>query len=454
MASGRWLLIFALVAASLAGCFSPSSPGAEDRQVDAPASFSDPLVIGTGGDAEVSLAVGTNGTVLACSHGGFTRHAMWASTDGGATFLQQDTGDPDVSGDCDVSAGPNAWHYVYSAIRQDALPGGAIASSVIELRLATSRDEGTTWTITAPVPATTMHDRAWLAQDGDSVVIAYVAARPVGLNCADVPDAGIHGCAAQDAVMAVRSADGGRTWSAPVVAYTGVPEPSGVLNGDLVIWDEGRAVGMPLLVLASADAATGSIVFAGSGDGGATWSSRQVATTTLRTFPSASLGDNGELAVAFATGTRERAAVALVTSSDEGVTWGAPRTVTTNATFDRSLTTSGNLIPAVGVSLDGHGTATLAWLEADDRNGTDTWTLHAARITAGPERAVAFSGPVRDSGHGVWSAAYEFLQVRTDPSGDTLVAYPWNAAGCKDSPSAFADRGRNEQCAELVRIPA
>lgn len=449
------MVVVVLLSAGLAGCLSTPSPGpvVDDPDRGTQANFRDPVLVGKGGDTEASLAVGANGTVLVCSHGGFTRHALWASTDGGTRFVEQDTGDPDVSGDCDVSVGDDAWYQVYSAVKQDALPGGETLSSLIELRLATSRDQGESWTITSPLQGTTMvHDRAWLAADGATVMIAYVAARPLGINCADLPDADIHGCAAEDAIMVVRSADGGGTWSTPEIAFAGIPEPSGILNGDLVTWDDGRAAGMPLLVLPSADASTGSIVFTRSQDGGATWTSRQVATTTLRSFPSVSIAEDGRLAVAYATGSRERATVSLATSDDEGTTWSGPVTVKENATFDRSLTTTGNLIPAVAVALDRHGNATLAWVEADDRTGNETWTLHAGQVTS--EHAVVFSGPVRSPGHGTWSGGYEFLQVSATPSGDALIAYPWNASGCKDSPPDYADLGRNEQCVEVVRVRA
>jgi hypothetical protein len=64
--------------------------------------------------------VGDDGTMLACSHGGFTGGAppVWSSLDGGRSWSASSVPDGDLTGDCDVLvASGGAWLMAYTAVR-------------------------------------------------------------------------------------------------------------------------------------------------------------------------------------------------------------------------------------------------------------------------------------------------------------------------------------------------
>ena len=434
-----------------AGCFStaprPSGSAVPGLDADIAARFGAPVLVGKGGDTETSLAVGPDGTILACSHGGFTQAPpLWVSRDGGKTFARQTIGETSRGGDCDVAVGSGAWQMVYTAIAQCAGVPGVAGDCVLELRLATSLDEGKTWSISTPIPGTNLQDRSWMTAVGDTLDLVYLPSRPNGFSCLDQPPV----CNSADSLGFARSTDGGRTWGRPTIAYVDPSQPSVLVNGHPIVTDSGRTIGIPLEVIPSTNDAKGAIVYAHSEDGGASWSSNVVSRDVgaAITFPSAAATPNGSVVVGYASGDPKRASVDLAESSDGGRTWAKPISLSTNASFDPDASTFGDVIASVGVAIDRHDVATVAWMEATNASGAVTWALHAGRVGPAPARAVEFAGVARPTGEGSRSA-FEFLEVRESPADQALVLYSWKTPECKQAP-AGATTIRNAECVELL----
>ncbi|MHB8605446.1 MAG: sialidase family protein [Thermoplasmatota archaeon] len=443
-------LVAALV---IAGCLAgspvqaPTIPAGVDPALFA--RFGAPTLVGTGADTETSLAVGPDGTILACSHGGFTGPSpLWTSTDGGKSFTQRVTGETLRSGDCDVAATNGSWFELYTVVNQEA-PGqdtcvGLVVTGACDfgMRLATSHDHGATWTITSPIPGAHVEDREWLAVAGATLDMVYVA-RPSGFGCGGFPST----CNNADALVFASSSDGGATWSTPVVAYTG-NGPGAFVDGQPILSADGKDIAIPLSSIDSTDGVTTSESLVRSTDGGATWSASLVdrAPSHVPTFPSVARARDGSLRYAFAKGATSRATVLVAASTDDGATWGKPAIAADHAVFDPNATTLGDVIASPALALAPDGSATLAWMEAvASGNATATWTLHVARVTSA--LAVEDEGVAVPATHGIRSIAFEFLSARTAPDGRALVVYSWDAPGC---PRAGA-HGRNQQCIEMLQ---
>ena len=442
--------LYAVLALVAAGCVGPSPPADEAPLGVDPAilaRFGAPIEIGRGADVETSLTVGQDGTVLACSHGGFTgAPGAWASVDGGGTYDRMELPDETPAGDCDVAVGRAAWHVLYSSRRSEVAALGP-NTPAFALRLATSTDGGATWTIAEPFPEASLEDRPWIHALGDTLDVVYVPARPRGGGCFE------RFCNGFDTLMFSRSTNGGASWSQPR-AIVVAEEPVFVVDGDIRTWDEGARIAVPLQVIATKDNARNYVAVARSADGGATWATtvaaEQIASAsssfTIGTgpfrFPALDVGADGALALAYARGGIRDATVELIRSDDAGATWSPPLTVATNASFDPGATVTGILLPSVALAVGPDGAATVAWLEAENESGSARWTPHLAR--AGPDGVLEFSGAAAPAIEGA-PYAYEFLAAASARDGRILVVYPSPAKECAEHTTP-----RNRACVMLL----
>lgn len=406
MRKAWWLAVVAL-----AGCLSgePVADDAEERR-DAAATWTfDNILIGPGGDAETSVAVGSEGIVLACSHGGFGQPSpSWRSLDAGATWLRMDPQpNPVVSGDCDFAMlDDGTWGLVYDTI----------ASSTV----ATSRDQGLTWFLNyvAAIPFGGV-DRPWLASFGNTMYMAYanvMAAQPA-INTFAV------------------SHDGGRTWTEHHIAHTvspGQPDQPNTVLGHPVI--DATTIRIPM---ASADLIRGgatTLTFAVSRDGGQTWTEEAVAGPyeTYFHLPSATMAPDGTLFITKPHGAANALMLDVLVSTDDGQTWAEHR-VAQDVAFPS--------VAGPWVDARPDGTATVAWLQQHDE-GRAVW---AARLDANglvhPARPLI--EPVADD------AVFEFIMVDHDEAGRAFIVYPLDTGECTQTTPLAP--GRNAQCVWLLR---
>ncbi|MBI2078104.1 MAG: exo-alpha-sialidase [Euryarchaeota archaeon] len=420
-------LAWALV---LSGCLtSPSELGAPDGADLAlpPIPAWIPAKVGIGGDAESSVTVSPDGkTVLACSHGGFTKPSpLWASEDGGATWRHIDPQpNPIVSGDCDLAITANGdWFIVYDTIASATVAG--------------SSDKGRTWRFHyLAAPPVGGVDRPWIQAVGNELYLIY----------ADV-------MAAEPFVsFFTKSSDGGRTFSPPeVMGYFRGTEQSNCFIGHHIVKDGGRTVRVPINCwpeyTSSGNTFPSFINLMTSRDGGRTWITERVAgphTTSLRTT-SASYAGPGDAtlwltySVDNATGGRDLFAIR---SLDDGKTWSAAL-----------LVAGGRQVPLGWAWLDGRpdGSATMAWMDnkkPSNVTGPERyWQVYAARL--GPEGNVSWVMPVGAPATG--NALYEFLMLRHDAEGRAHIVYVLPGEGCKVTPPPFGAQDRNKQCVHFLK---
>lgn len=375
--------------------------------------------VGVGGDAETSLFVTGDGqTILACSHGGFTKPSpMWASTDGGATFKALDPQpNPIPSGDCDVAVGGDgSWYMLYDTI----------ASATV----AATRDQGRSWNIvyTAAVPFGGV-DRPWIATTGPSTVYLTYANVMVAEPAID---------------MFAKSTDGGRTWTQQrLMSTTDGPERLNTVTGHMFLSDEGRTIRVPLDRWNEYTGSPHHFEIVTSRDAGETWTHTRVAgphEAPLQ-LPAATIAGDGTLYAVYATGPTDAATVQFVFSGDDGRTWSAPIAIAEDVRF-----------PGLsGIWVDGRpdGTATAAWMHVVDESGGTAWVVTLARLQPSEEDPLEFSGPLFEPVPGN-QPVYEFLMVRHDAAGRAYVLYPLAGEGCKMSPPTAVAQNRNNQCVLL-----
>lgn len=413
----RRALALPLVALMAAGCLaSPESngpaapaslPGLGDLQ--AGVRFGPPLVLGAGG-GETSLAIGRDGTILACIHGGFSGPSpSWVSQDDGKTFQRLNpTPNPIRSGDCDLAVTDDgAWAIVYDTL----------ASSSV----AVTRDKGQSWTLNhlAALPIGGV-DRPWLEADGNDLLLLYqdVAAVEPDLD------------------MFARSTDGGRTWLEHRVVNYGQPpnKIQGVL-GDFFWGKDHQSLRAALLRYWMPTAVpTGDyrsppkyLELATSRDRGVTWEVRPVLGPIQGPlqFPTATEAGDGTLYYSYqlANGTADD--VYVIHSADDGRSWSKPVRVASGVWFANTVSTTW---------IDGRrdGSATLAWLQNEKPNATGKGTsvLYVARVNAQADPFIEFVGPVGEPAEGPQGA--EFIMVRHDANDKARILYPMSGtrAGC------------------------
>lgn len=411
------LLLLPILAGCLAGT-GPADPAATVQEADADAAgFTAPRLVAPGGDAETSLTIGPDGTMLACAHGGFRKPSpLWMSRDGGDTWTEMDPRpNPVPSGDCDVAVGPDGQIYMM----YDTIASATVASSF---------DKGESWNVNpiAALPAGGV-DRPWIAAgEGDTLYLLYQ-------NVA----------VAEPAVdLFARSEDGGRTWTThSVVSTTDPPERSHDIVGDMVVSEDGRTIQAPMLRWNANEGSSGQrapkwIGLATSTDRGATWTVENIAgpLDLPLQIPSLSRAGDGSLYIGLTTWNDTLADIHYLHSSDGGGTWTDPVTVATGYGFPG--------VKAAWVDGRPDGSASLAWMHVNETG----WQVSAARVDAARQDPVLWVQnltPRRDV-----DQIFEFIMVDHDADGRAHVVYPMAGEGCA-RPLVPQDN-RNQQCIRIV----
>lgn len=400
---------------------APDAPDAledlEDLEDAPPVSFGAPELVGPGGDAETSLTIGPDGTMLACTHGGFRKPSpLWMSEDGGGTWTRMNPRpNPVPSGDCDVAVGDDGQIYM-------------MYDTVASATVAASEDRGASWTVNpaAALPAGGV-DRPWIAAGpGDTLYLLYQ-------NVA----------VAEPAVdLFAKSTDGGATWTEhQVVSTTEPPEKSHDIAGDMLVSEDGETIRAPLLrwndvESDSLQTAPKHLAIATSQDGGSSWTVENVAgpRDAPIQIPKLSRAGDGTLYLSLTMTNGSTTDITFLRSTDDGQTWSDPVTVATGYQF-----------PGVAAAwVDGRpdGSATMAWMHRNDSG----WQVSAARVDGTLDDPAVWVGnltPRRDV-----SQIFEFIMVDHDPEGRAHVVYPMAGDGCARPP--LPGDNRNQQCIKVV----
>lgn len=360
-------------------------------------SFAAPVTLpNSSGHGEPSIEVAADGTVYVVAP--FTRTSVWRSLDGGNTFsrLVDSLGS---SGDSDVETDANGRLYV-----SDLFPG---------VPVSVSSNKGTSYSTVVSTASGSGLDRQWLAAHGNGK--AWSAWRQGSTE------------------MVARTTNGGLTWSAPVIAATGVTLQGNILaTSDNDLW-------IPY--------STGvNLNLAKSTDGGVTWTSTTIAIgagdTTL--FPAVAVDDAGKVYVAWAQGTGQVdrfTYVKMARSDDGGATWTAPMTLSNPYHY--------NIFPWIVANATGH--VAVGWYEGVppvnatvDPNAATLvqWRVRIAHSldanTAAPAWEVAHATPVLHTGpictYGTLCfptanpvamnrMLLDFFEMAIQPDGRLIVAY-------------------------------
>lgn len=367
--------------------------------------------IGPGGDAETSLTIGPEGTMLACTHGGFQWPSpLFSSLDGGLTWEREDPQpNPVPSGDCDVAVTDDgSWYIVYDTI----------ASATV----AASHDRGGSWSLvfTAAAPLGGV-DRPWLEADGNDVVMVWANVM--------VAEPAIHAFA--------RSQDGGRTWTE--TRLLGTFDDTNRLNkviGHPIQFEDSKAWRIPVYEFSSDFGGESLIEFWASDDDGATWRI-EPGTGTMPfeplPLPAVARDETGAMYMPISLGNDSKTDIHYVVSVDDGKTWSQPILVAPA----RSM--SG----VAGVWVDAFDDyATMAWVEHAEDEKPEGWRVGAARIQ-GSE--VVWAGNLTSGVEA--DRIYEFLMVRHDAEGRAHVVFLAPEDGCGAGP---ATRDRSRDCVRIV----
>lgn len=400
----------ALVMVGLAGCLDET--GLDDLDPVGTGLLADwqaPIFAGPGGDAETSVHAGPDGVVLACSHGGFQMASpAWSSLDGGQTWTRLVIEpNPLVSGDCDMAIlDDGTWVIVFDTI----------ASATI----ATSQDEGASWSFNYLSALPIAVDRPWITHTGNRIHMIYadVMAVEPALN------------------MYAYSDDHGVTWTHNVMAaYTQDTTYYTHVLGDLIVRDDGIFAPITRGDMSPLGSVPWSIQIRHSADGGATWTWKHVVELSSPGLPLASLDDDasGRLWTVIPEGRDDGMAMSLAWSDDAGDSW----------TSSDALVTGQDLPGVTGpalVGMDHTSGVAVAWMNYS----MDGW--HLRGFTADlVDGHVVMDGP-HDLSHAGGSEGdlYEFIDVDVDDQGNLYAAFILD-----DSDACWAgvsQQGRNGQC--------
>lgn len=382
----RSLTVLVILTSTLAGCLD-EAPAADL----APPLAVEVYQITPGASGETFLAVGDEGLILACTHGGFVGPSpTFISRDNGTTWSPLDTGNVIPAGDCDVAiSASGAWVVLYDNV------WGATT--------AVSRDEGATWTLNhhgAP-PVTGAVDRPWIEWVGERLVMTYKSVQ-------------YH----PTLVAATTSDDDGATWSAPQILDFALDlDFPAALTSDIHV-DNSTAYFFltsyqtnPMAAEMGFQTEQRYEVFR-SVDAGDTWQRSFVYEGPGEVINGAGAG-GGYLWWAYAGPAEDGGgeSVWLMHSLDAGLTWEAPIAVAHGGNFDT---------PAIAGRPD--GTASLLVL---NRAGGPFIDL----IELDPAVPGLVSASVRvEEDNGLQQSA-EFMDITHDATGIAYATYAWDRPG-------------------------
>lgn len=399
MTSAPWLAAV-LAFVCLAGCSGGDRPG---NGFTPPAfAFSTPVVVGAGATGETFIAVGDDGLVLACSHGGFSWPSpAWFSADHGGSWMELvPEPSPVPSGDCDVDISPGgAWAVLYDWV------GGA--------SLAVSRDVGATWSVhhgIAP-PVTGVVDRPWIAFHGERLLLSY------------------KGIGQGPGIIVVRTSDDdGATWTLPqVVSVASDPRRANHIGFDFLVGAQGT-VRIPLVKYDNDPTVDETFSFLVSTDGGGIWAEQAslgpLAADVL--VGAAMAGDGDTLYWAW----HDDAGKLLeVHSLDDGATWSTP-----------ALVAEGDFVYTPAIAGRADGTATVAWVQSGP------YQAGAARLDARRDEPLVATVVLEGPSSTPQSA--EFIGLRHDAQGLAHIVYAWDPG---DGSCTDLRHPANSACIHFVR---
>lgn len=365
--------------ALLSGCLGPGVPDSGPRPSGAALQFTPPALVAGGATGEAFIAVGPDGLVLACTHGGFTGPSpAWVSRDDGATWTPLATGSVLPAGDCDVDVSPTgAWVVLY-----DTVWGAA---------LAVTRDGGASWTVRpdAAPPITGVVDRPWIAWVGERLVLSY------------------KGIGQGPGIVVVRTSDDdGATWSTPeVVSLVADPTHANHIGFDFLVGRDG-AVRIPLVKYDNDPTVDELLSFLVSRDRGDSWTD-EPALGPLDADVLVGAAVAGDGTTLYWAWHDDAGRLLAAVSTDDGATWSAP-----------ALVAQGEFVYTPAIDGRRDGSATVAWVQSGP------FQAGAARLDPGVPglvvAATALDGPSETA------QAAEFMGLRHDEAGRAHVVYAWD----------------------------
>lgn len=346
---------------------------------------------------------------------------MWRSMNGGASF-QRVADSLGASGDSDVSISPDGTVYVSDLF--NSVP------------VSISTNKATSFSFVSSSMNTNSVDRQWLATPANGVIFS-------GVNLGGTFRVAV-------------SHDNGVSWSRHnAFSDAGFPPPGQLIaptvNDVYIPYASGSGLGA---------GGTGTMRLAISHDGGVTWVSRNVGPfvnvvglggTAL--FPAVARDVGGNLYVVWADNSANRTVegtrIRLAVSTNDGLSWSAPREISTPST-----TTQGtyNIFP--WVLADATGKVAVSWFEGVPPAGTRTHETSAALTqwsvkfaysananapnptwTSQAATGVVYTGPICLMGTGcvplnnpvVGSRVLlDFFEMAETSTGDVVITYPGN----------------------------
>jgi hypothetical protein len=278
------------------------------------ATFGAPVVVTDQDLSEPGIDAAPDGTLYVNAPDGLLSNLpgspspVFRSGDGGATWTETPfslRANLPGGGDSDISIDPTTGHLAMT----DLWLGSSTVSA--------STDKGQTWTAN-PLQGVVVQDRQWVAAAGNNVVYHLTHQIPSGL-------------------IVSKSVDGGVTYPLHVVAATPVDQTGCVCPpGTLIAQGGSLPAGLADKVGFVYATSTGTVKFAGSSNGGLTWSNVVVGGDgtgdTEQAFPVVANAGGGSLVAVWTTVENGRSSIQLASSKNWGATWSATQTLVSAGT--------------------------------------------------------------------------------------------------------------------------
>jgi hypothetical protein len=370
------------------------------------ATFGSPVVV-TGADlGEPGIDVANDGTIYVNAPTGLLSNlpgspsAVFRSTDGGSTWVNtpaDSRSNLPGGGDSDISLDPSTGKIYMTDLW--------LGSSTI----STSTDKGQTWTAN-PFEGTPVQDRQWISTPGGDIAYHLTHQIPAGL-------------------VVSKSVDGGVTFPIRTVAATPVDQTGCICpSGNLISESGGGTLGTNDKVGLVYATSTGGVNFAGSTNGGLTFSQSTVSPAsdadTTQAFPVVANGGNGHLAAVWLENLGNSSRIQYSDSSDWGGSWSTPRTlVSTGASVYPWVAASGSHVAVSLYHTDASGTSETVpenaqWFESY-LESSDGGATFSALQTVDPTPVK--SGPICTEGTGC-SGDRELLDFQSDTLDNSNLA--------------------------------